>query len=159
RTDFPDLRVVIVGESDPEADARPTIRETAARYGIAARVDLVGPQPPDLLPQWYGAADLFCLPTSREGSANVLFEALASGLPCITMPVGGNPQFVATPALGILVAPEPGSLGAAIAAALSRAWDRRFISARGRARTWSAVAEECCYHLRRTASRNGSRRR
>src|SRR5207247_5441343 len=88
KTDFPDLRVAIVGEPDHEADVRPLIQRIAASHGIAGRVMLLGPKNPDVLADWYCAADLFCLPTSREGSANVLLEALVCGLPCIRTQVG-----------------------------------------------------------------------
>lgn len=133
----PDLRVVIVGGSDHEADARPLIEAIAARHKISDRVHLVGPQSPDVLVDWYGAADLFFLPTSREGSANVLLEALACGLPCITTPVGGNPQIISNPNVGVLVPLEARAMADAIAYGLSRVWDRERIVAYARSRTWA----------------------
>jgi glycosyltransferase involved in cell wall biosynthesis len=38
----------------------------------------------------YGWADVFCLPTLCEGSATVIYEALACGLPVITTPNSGS---------------------------------------------------------------------
>jgi glycosyltransferase involved in cell wall biosynthesis len=146
---FPDLHVVIVGAPDHEADARPQVQAIVARHGMSDRVHLVGPQPQDVLVDWYGASDLFCLPTSREGSANVLLEALACGLPCITTPVGGNPEIIADPDVGVLVPAEAPALAKAIAASLCRAWDREHITAYACTRTWAVVAQECYLHLSR----------
>lgn len=146
---FPDLSVVIVGGDDAEANARPLIQAMAAQHRLSDRVHLVGAQPPTALVDWYGAADMFCLPTSREGSANVLLEALACGLPCITTPVGGNPEVIVGPDVGALVPPEAHAMAEAIAAGLSRDWDRERIAAHARTRTWRVVAEECEQHLAR----------
>ena len=140
---FPDLGVVIVGAADPEANARPVIQAVAAQYGVGHRVHLVGSQPPATLVDWYGAADVFCLPTSREGSANVLLEAVACGLPCVTTPVGGNADIISSPDVGLLVPPHAQAISEAIAHCLGRTWDRQRIAAHVQARTWTAVAAEC----------------
>ena len=144
---FPDLQVYIVGSPDHEADARPAILEAARRHNILHKLHLVGPQDPAMLKYWYGAADIFCLATSREGSANVLIEAMACGLPCVTTPVGGNPDVVSSGELGILAAPDADSMTEALDAGLSREWDSSKISGHGRHRTWQTVAMECRDHL------------
>jgi len=148
----PDLRIVIVGESDHEADARPAIEAAAMRLGIGEKVKLVGAQPHSVVADWYRAADLFCLPTHREGSANVLLEALACGLPCITTPVGGNPDIISTEDVGILVDPEIKPLARGIAQCLSRRWDRERIANHVRRRTWASVASECYENLSRVVT-------
>jgi len=125
KTKHPAFRLVIVGGSDHEADSRPMIEGTARRLGISGKVQLLGAQPQSVLADWYRAADLFCLPTLREGSANVLVEALACGLPCITTPVGGNPDLISSPDLGILATGDSGAFAAAISDGLARTWDRR----------------------------------
>jgi len=144
---FPDLQVFIVGSPDHEADARPAIYEVAIRCNMVDRLHLVGAQDPSMLKYWYGAADAFCLPTSREGSANVLFEAVACGLPCITTPVGGNPDVINSREVGFLVGPDVVSMAEAIAVALSQSWNTMRISEHGRRRSWQTVAEECRNHL------------
>jgi glycosyltransferase involved in cell wall biosynthesis len=144
---FPGLQTYIVGSPDHEADARPAIREAAERHNIAERIHLAGAQDPALLKYWYSAADVFCLPTSREGSANVLIEAMACGLPCVTTPVGGNPDVVTSDAVGILAAADVESMTRALETGLTRQWDATAISRHGRQRTWQTVAEECRDHL------------
>lgn len=143
RHKFPDLQIYIVGAPDHEADARPAIREAAARYNIERRVHLVGPQDPALLKFWYNAANVFCLPTSREGSANVLIEAMACGVPCISTPVGGNAGIVNSEKVGILAPADIDSMTRALDASLSRRWDNEAISKHVRQRTWHIVAQEC----------------
>ena len=146
---FDDVRLFIIGAHDPEADARGRIAETISRHALADRVQVVGPEPPDRLVDWYNAASLFCAATTREGSPNVLLEAMACGLPCVTTPVGGNRDAVSSPHVGMLVTPEPPELARAIAIALSRRWDRASIAARAGRRTWHVVADECRHHLMR----------
>lgn len=155
---FPDVHVYIVGAADHEADARPAILATAKRLHLEDRLHLVGPQDPALLKYWYAAADVFCLPTAREGSANVLIEAIACGLPCVTTPVGGNRDVITSPELGYLVEADASATAAAIAAALSRTWDRRHIAQLGHRRTWQTVAGECRDHLSETLSECTPRR-
>jgi glycosyltransferase involved in cell wall biosynthesis len=153
---FPDLSLVIVGESDHEADARPAIDAAAIRLEISEKVKLVGAQPHSVVTDWYRAADLFCLPTSREGSANVLLEALSCGLPCITTPVGGNPDIISTQEVGTLVVADVESLAHAIAQGLGRHWDRERIADHVRNRTWASVARECYENLSRVVALNGA---
>jgi glycosyltransferase involved in cell wall biosynthesis len=109
---------------------------------------LVGAQSPDQLVDWYNAAELFCSATTREGSPNVLFEAMACGLPCVTTPVGGNREAVTSQDVGILAPSDAESLGRALAAALTRTWNRARIAEHAGQRTWAVVAGECREHLR-----------
>jgi glycosyltransferase involved in cell wall biosynthesis len=140
---FPDLQIYIVGAPDHEADDTAAILDMAARHNVMHRLHLVGSQDPQVLKYWYGAADIFCLPTAREGSANVLLEAMACGLPCVTTPVGGNPDVVNSADIGTIVAPGVGAMTEALAAGLTREWNLARIAAHGRARTWQSVAAEC----------------
>jgi starch synthase len=50
----------------------------------------VAPVPHAELPEYYQQADIFVLPSLYEGSALVIYEALASGLPVITTPNSGS---------------------------------------------------------------------
>lgn len=144
---FPDVDIYIIGSPDHEADPRPAIYESAARHMMHDRLRLVGAQDSKLLKYWYSAADLFCLPTVREGSANVLIEAIACGLPCVTTSVGGNPDVICNDSLGILAAPDVHSIADALAIALCKDWDRKAIAMQGKHRTWQRVAEECKTHF------------
>jgi glycosyltransferase involved in cell wall biosynthesis len=147
RDRFPNLRVAIVGAPDGEADATPAMLAAAELGGLGARLLLPGAQPPAALADWYAAADLFALPTSREGSPNVVLEALACGLPCVATPVGGIPDVLSDPRLGLMVPATVDGFVEGLSAALERPWNARAIAAYGAARTWTRVAEECAAHL------------
>jgi glycosyltransferase involved in cell wall biosynthesis len=53
-------------------------------------VETVGPVPRSAVADEYARADVFCLPSLCEGSATVVYEALAAGLPVITTPNAGS---------------------------------------------------------------------
>lgn len=59
------------------------------------KIRLTGMIPPDILPSYYRAADVFILPTqSIEGFGLVTVEALATGLPVLGTPVGGTVEIL-----------------------------------------------------------------
>jgi glycosyltransferase involved in cell wall biosynthesis len=53
----------------------------------------------------FRAADMFVLPSHREGMPMALIEAMASALPIVATSVGGIPDMVANGVNGLLVAP------------------------------------------------------
>ena len=70
--------------------------------GVGDRVRLVGSLPHADLSNFYGAADLSVLASSREGWANVLLESMACGTPVVATSIWGNPEVVAAPEAGLL---------------------------------------------------------
>jgi teichuronic acid biosynthesis glycosyltransferase TuaC len=115
RDEWPALRLVIAGEG-PE---RPRLQAQIERLGLAERVRLLGAVPNAALCDWYCAADLFLLPSSREGLPNALLEALACGTPVLASAVGGIPEVLADAGAAGALLPERSAAG--IAAAL-RQW-------------------------------------
>jgi glycosyltransferase involved in cell wall biosynthesis len=102
---------------------------------------MLGALPPAQVADWLRSADVFALPTSREGCCNALLEALACGLPAVTTPVGDNAVYVDPPRNGLLVpVADPAALAQAVSAALERTWDRPAIAAGMSARGWAGVA-------------------
>lgn len=135
------LALMVGGPARWGEDYTPVIQRKIAEHDIADNVRLVGSQPPDQLPDWYNAADLFTLLTSREGSPNVVLEALACGLPVVTTPIADLPKILADNRLGVLL-PERSVPAAAegILQALERSWDRAAIRSTVEAWSWSATA-------------------
>ncbi len=147
----PALKLYLVGDGPQRA----ALEELAKSVGLGERVVLAGARPHDELPLWFNAADLSCLASRREGLPNVVLESLACGTPVVATRVGGTPQVLSSPDLGILVEPDAASIAAAMEAALSRAWDRDLLARHVQSRTWEGVAEEveqflteCCMRRR-----------
>ncbi len=86
-----DWHLVLVGKGE-KLDS---LKGQAEALGLAEQVVMPGGQPAKNLPDWYRAADVMVLASSREGWPNVVLEALACGLPVIGTPVGGVPEIFA----------------------------------------------------------------
>jgi UDP-glucose:(heptosyl)LPS alpha-1,3-glucosyltransferase len=82
--------------------------QLAGRLGVADRVRFWGGQT-DVRP-FYGAADLYCLPTLYDPFPNTVLEALACGLPAITTTSSGAAEVIVAgdeaQANGAVVAPD-----------------------------------------------------
>ena len=110
RKALPALRLLIVGDGVE----RPNLEAQARQLGIADAAVFTGfrSDVADLL----RAADLFVLPSLREGMPNTALEAMAVGLPVVASAVGGVPEVVVGGETGLLVpAGDAGSLRDAIA--------------------------------------------
>ena len=110
----PEVLFVVAGKGP----SRNMIEERIKQLGIEKNIKLAGFVPDELLPVYYGAADLFLLPSaSGEGLPLVLFEAMSCGLPVVATTVGGTPEIVEHMKNGVLVPPQDPQ---AIADALSK---------------------------------------
>ncbi len=77
-----DARLFLVGDSRADLDdRRAALRAQVKRAGLEDRVEFPGAVP-DVRPYLY-AADVFVLPSDREGLPNSLLEAMACGLACV----------------------------------------------------------------------------
>lgn len=75
------LEVRLAGRADLLEEARRRLAGVAQLLGVVPRPEVIS---------HYRWADLFVFPTLCEGSATVIYEALASGLPVITTPNAGS---------------------------------------------------------------------
>jgi teichuronic acid biosynthesis glycosyltransferase TuaC len=133
--------LVIAGAPGEEGDFRGEILAAISQRGLEEHVRMVGAKPNAELGDWYSAADVFCLASSKEGWANVLLEALACGTPVVATNVWGTPEVICRPEYGILVERTAESIAGGLAAALSKHWDRESIAQYARSQTWESVAQ------------------
>jgi teichuronic acid biosynthesis glycosyltransferase TuaC len=109
--ELPDVRLMIAG-SGPDLKK---LQDLAAASGVADRVTFLGPIPQTALANYYNAADVLVLASSREGWANVLLESMACGTPVIASNVWGTPEVVTAPEAGLLMEERtPASLAASV---------------------------------------------
>ena len=148
-------RLVIIGDGAEMTHLRKLIEE----LGESERISLVGAKPHDEIPLWINAADLVVLSSISEGWPNVLMESFACGKPVVATRVGGVPEIVNSPSLGILADPgDVDDLARAIEGGLVRSWDSDTIRARIRGRSWAVVAEELHTELKLVLRRYRERR-
>ena len=91
---------LLIAGSGPEL---PRLQALAKQLQVAHRVRFLGALPQAALRQYYGAADMLVLASSREGWANVLLEAMACGTPVVASKVWGTPEVVAHSDAGVLM--------------------------------------------------------
>ena len=135
----PGVQLLIVGGGTTQEDMSGRLRALASELGVERAVHFCGPQPPEGLKWFYGAADVFALATAHEGWANVFLEAMACGLPVVTTRVGGNAEVVASESVGTLVPFwEPDACVDALVDALVRDWNRTAIRQYAEQHSWDA---------------------
>jgi glycosyltransferase involved in cell wall biosynthesis len=102
---------------------------------LKGHVEVLSALPREEVAELYRAADVFVLPTHREGFPNTVLEAMAAGLPVIATPVGAIPDAVRHGEEGILVPPRDAEALTEALAALVRDPERRWaLGARARER-------------------------
>jgi glycosyltransferase involved in cell wall biosynthesis len=98
-TRAPDVTLVVAG-GGPDEDK---LHSLARQLGVQHRVRFTGRIGPSDLLAYYRAADALVLMSEREGMPNVILESLACGTPVIASPVGGIPEMINKPEVGLLV--------------------------------------------------------
>lgn len=122
----PAVEAWIIGQDKEEK----RYQRLAQRLGIASHVRFLGAQQ-DVRP-FYGAADLFCLPTLYDPLPNAVLEALACGLPVVTTTNCGAAELIRPGENGVVCGPQD---AAALAACLDGLLERNPAALRDNART------------------------
>lgn len=108
--------------------------EQQVRAAAPERTRWLGRRPPAAMPEVYGRADVFCLPSWWEGTPLTVLEAMAAGLPVVASRVGDVGELL-DDSCGRLVPPgDPDALVAALGPLLSDPARRRRMGAAARAR-------------------------
>ncbi len=135
-----DFHTCIIGEGDYRE-----VLETKIRHlGLEKDITLMGQIPNAQLADWYNAADIFFLGSSREGWPNVVSEALACGTPVVATKVYGIPEIITSEDYGLFVERDTKDFVRGIREALPRKWDYENICRYGQGRTWKIVGGEVC---------------
>ncbi|HYK41891.1 MAG TPA: glycosyltransferase family 4 protein [Thermoanaerobaculia bacterium] len=139
----PAARLVIVGRGPEEARLRRLVGET----GVAERVRWIARASDEELLELYATARIVVVPPAGEDLGYVPLEAFLSGKPVLTTEDAGGPlEFVENGVSGLVVAPRPESIGAALRVAWEDTAALAEMGERGRRRvsllSWDAVVEE-----------------
>ena len=126
-----------------QGESRAELEKIAQAAGLGDIVHFAGQQNPEKIRIWYNAANVNILASSREGSPNVVLEALACGTPVIASLAGNNATIIHAGSNGFVFPIENAeALKIALLLALDHHWDRQAIAATGSQRNWAAVARE-----------------
>jgi glycosyltransferase involved in cell wall biosynthesis len=123
---FPDAILQIVGDG-----VIPAYTDFTNRLQISEVVRFMGKQhDPD---KYYAAADVFVLPSRREGMPNALMEAMLHGVPCVATDISGCRDLISNNVNGILIRPkDPVMLAAGISYLLSNPGIAKTLGEKGR---------------------------
>ncbi len=106
--DHPGLRLVLAGRDSTDPRTGASFREGLEHRmdpSVAARVEFLGPQPNDMVADYFRRATLTVLPSHMETFGIVWAEAMASGTALIASRTGPGPEVVQDGGTGLLVDP------------------------------------------------------
>lgn len=84
------VSLLIVGDGP----YRPHLEKITAEHKLEGLVSFVGQKDKKELPSYYRQADIFILPSRKEGMPNVVLEAMASGLPIVMTACEGSRELI-----------------------------------------------------------------
>lgn len=96
-----DAHLWVAGQRLASDHAEPVDTALAADPALAHRVHLLGER--DDVPELMAAADIFTLPSHREGMPRSIIEAMMTGLPVVATNIRGSREEVVDGATGLLV--------------------------------------------------------
>lgn len=103
-------RLMLVGSGDVDR-----VRRMAAEAGMMGSVQIAGYLSGDSIWAAYAGADVFVLPSHREGLPTVILEAMSFGLPVVTTRIRGAADLLDDERNALFVpVGDPGSLASAI---------------------------------------------
>lgn len=94
------FRVAVVGDGQ----CRKELERLSQTLELGERVRFTGSVTYEEVAGWYAAADIFALPSPAETQGLVLVEAMAAGIPSISVDRGGAPEVVISGKTGLISA-------------------------------------------------------
>lgn len=118
--DLPDAVYLIVGDGDNLSQ----LKHDAKSEGVSDRVIFAGRASESELLSYFQTADVFIMPSTKEGFGIVFLEAAACGIPVIAGNRDGSVDALAEGAIGTLVDPhDPAAIAAALRQCLEHGAD------------------------------------
>lgn len=96
-------RLLVVGGTLGQDNELARLKSLSLRLGIEKKVVFAGTVRQAQLPEYYGAADVFVLPSYYESFGLAALEAMACGLPVVVSRVGGLKTFIEDGVTGYLI--------------------------------------------------------
>jgi glycosyltransferase involved in cell wall biosynthesis len=93
-----DARLIVAGDGS----ARRQLERLAGQLGLR-QATFIGSVPPEQMPDFYSAADVFLNGADFDNAPLSILEAFAAGLPVVSTDVGGVPELVRAGETGMLV--------------------------------------------------------
>lgn len=84
------IKLIIVGDGPYRSELEKQVNQ----YNVQALVQFEGQKDKTEIVSYYQNADLFILPSAKEGMPNVVLEAMACGLPIIMTPCEGSGELI-----------------------------------------------------------------
>lgn len=131
------LRCYLLGDG-PD---KPLLQQAITQHGLENTVLFVPAAQTDTVAQWMAAADVFTLPSYKEGCPNVVLEALASGRPVVATDVGGIPELMDEQSGRLVPAMDAAALKQALDETLNQDWSAESIAALHH-RSWQDVSDD-----------------
>ena len=142
-----------------EGTERRNLENLVGQYGMSEEVTMTGFIPSETMPDFYGAADFFVLPTRKlEGFGLVTVESMACGTPVLGTPVGGTKEILSNFDSQFLFkdcSPEAISEGIQVAVSEYLTKKRRYDELRLRCREFVAKEYSWERHVKQLASMLG----
>lgn len=135
-------KLLLIGDGPLQS----SLQKLTEDVGIADITQFLGRRPHSEIALWTNAADVFCLPSLREGHPNVLMEAFACGTPVVASSVGAIPEMI-TPENGRLSQVcDSQDLCDRIKEVLAARWSRERIRQSVSGQGWESCADRY-YHV------------
>jgi len=136
---LPNSQAIIVGDGP----LRRNLEAQVKTLQLHNRVKFVGQKKPDEMPEFFSFADVLCLPSEREGWANVMLEAMACGAAVVARRVDGAIELITADAPGGLVdGDDPESYGHVIEKILAKLPDRNDVRSYALEYSWRSTSSK-----------------